>query len=264
MEGWLTSADGKRLYWQGWEAPSPRATVVLVHGLAEHGGRYAHVGERLARAGYSSVVLDHRGHGRSDGARANITRMDALVDDVHRLKLQAGADYMIGHSMGGAVALRYAIRHPDALKALVVSGPAVAVDPEPPAVQKAALGALSRLTPNLRVLGLDANHVSRDPAVVRAYREDALNHTGKIPARTLHEIVSGADTIPRDAARITIPLLLVQGSEDKLAPPRGSQAVHAAVEGSELTIYDGLFHEVFNEPERDRVLDDVVAFLERH
>jgi alpha-beta hydrolase superfamily lysophospholipase len=219
------------------------------------------VAEKLAAAGYSSVVLDHRGHGRSDGRRANIGSLGTLVDDVHRLRTQAGAEYMIGHSLGGAVALRYAVRHP--LKALVVSGPAVAIEPEPPAFQKAAVRVLSRIAPNVPVIQLDAAHVSRDPAVVRAYREDTLNHTGKIPARTLAEIVAGTESIPRDAARITTPLLLVHGSEDKLAPARGSRAIHAAVD-SELVIYDGLYHEVFNEPERDRVLADVIAFLDRH
>ncbi len=265
MDGWLTAADSTRLYWQAWTPAEPRATVLLVHGLAEHGGRYAHVGERLAAAGYAVYALDHRGHGRSDGARAMIGRLDTLVDDVHGFSAQVSpgaTPFMIGHSMGGAVALRYAIRHPGALRGLVVSGAAVAVDGAPPPLRMLA-ALLSRVAPGLRIQQLDAGLVSRDPEVVRAYREDPLNYNGRIPARTLAEILAGTRSIPRDAHTISTPLLLLHGGDDGLCPPRGSRAVHAAT-ASTLTVYDGLYHEIFNEPERERVLDDVVAWLAAH
>ena len=263
-DGWLGAADGTRLYWQAWEPDAePRDTVILVHGAAEHGGRYGHVAERLVREGYVVYALDHRGHGRSNGARAMIDRLDQLVEDLGLFVARVGGrPYLVGHSMGGAVALTYAIRHGDTISGLVVSGPAVATDAVP-APLKAITALLSKVAPKLPVFKIEEDAVSRDPHVVRDYKSDPLNHPGKLPARTLGEIVRGMDFIQRDAVALRVPLLLLHGGEDRLCPPEGSRAIHAAAGSADKTlkIYDGLYHEVFNEPERDQVLDDVVDWL---
>jgi alpha-beta hydrolase superfamily lysophospholipase len=263
-DGWLGSADGTRLYWRAWEPDgAPRDKVILVHGAAEHGGRYAHVAERLVREGYSVYALDHRGHGRSDGTRAQIDRLDRLVDDLGLFVARLGGrPFLIGHSMGGAVALTYAIRHGDTVAGLVVSGPAVATEAVPAAL-KTIIAGLSKLAPNLPVFKIEDDAVSRDPQVVLDYQKDPLNHPGKLPARTLGEIMRAMDTIPRDAAALRVPLLLLHGGEDRLCPPEGSRQVHANAGSADKTlkIYDGLYHEIFNEPEQDMVLDDIVAWL---
>jgi alpha-beta hydrolase superfamily lysophospholipase len=176
-DGWLGAADGMRVYWQAWEPDSePRDTVILVHGAAEHGGRYGHVAERLAREGYAVYALDHRGHGRSNGTRAMIDRLDQLVDDLGLFIARVGGrPFLVGHSMGGAVALTYAIRHGDTISGLVVSGPAVATEAVP-APLKAITALLSKLAPNLPVFKIEDDAVSRDPQVVRDYQNDPLNH----------------------------------------------------------------------------------------
>jgi len=263
-DGWLASADGTRLYWQAWEPDGdPRDTVILVHGAAEHGGRYAHVAERLVSEGYAVHALDHRGHGRSGGTRAMIDRLDTLVDDLGRFVSRVGGrPYLIGHSMGGAVALTYAIHHGETIAGLIVSGPAVATEAVP-APLKAITAGLSRLAPNLPVFKIEDDAVSRDPQVVLDYQADPLNHPGKLPARTLGEIMRAMDAIPRDAVALRTPLLLLHGGEDRLCPPEGSRIVHANAGSADKTlkVYDGLYHEIFNEPEQDQVLDDVVEWL---
>ncbi len=267
-DGWLGSADGTRLYWQAWEPETPRAAVILVHGAAEHGGRYSHVAERLQREGYAVYALDHRGHGRSDGRRAMIDRLDRLVDDLGlfvkrvREEHEGSKPFLVGHSLGGAVSLTYAIRHGDTIQGLIVSGPAVATEAVPAALKTITAG-LSKVAPNLPVFKIEEDAVSRDPQVVLDYQKDPLNYPGKLPARTRGEIMRAMDTIPRDAVALRTPLLLLHGGDDRLCPPEGSRIVHANAGSADKTlkVYDGLYHEIFNEPEQDAVLDDVVEWL---
>jgi alpha-beta hydrolase superfamily lysophospholipase len=268
--GWLGSpVDGTRLYWQGWEPDEPaRGTAVIVHGAAEHGGRYAYVAERLVAAGYGAYALDHRGHGRSDGPRAMIERLDQLVDDLGlfltRVRERHGGErpFLVGHSLGGAVALTYTIRHGDEVAGLAVSGPAVATEAVPAAL-KAVTAGLSTVAPRLPVFKIEDDAISRDPEVVRAYQRDPLNHNGKLPARTLAEIMRSKDAMPRRVGSLRAPLLLLHGSEDRLCPPEGSRMVHtlAGSDDKTLKIYEGLYHEVFNEPERAEVVGDLVSWI---
>jgi acylglycerol lipase len=267
--GWLGSTDGTRLFWRSWlPEERPRGVVVLVHGVAEHGGRYTHVAERLTAAGYAAHALDHRGHGRSDGARAMIDRLDRLVDDL-RLLVAAVREqhdgrrpFLVGHSLGGAVSVAYALRHAETIEGLVLSGPAVATEAVPAAL-RVVTRMLSLATPRLPVFKIDDALISRDPAVVRDYQDDPLNHAGKLPARTLAEIMISMQRVPDEVSRLSTPLLLLHGGEDKLCPPQGSRMIDrgASSRDKTLIIYEGLYHEVFNEPERDRVIDDLVAWL---
>jgi acylglycerol lipase len=267
-DGWVGARDGTRLYWQAWlpEVPA-RAVAVIVHGVAEHGARYAFLAHRLADAGIAAYALDHRGHGRSDGRRAFIGSMDLLVDDLQTFieretDHSPGRPTLVGHSLGGAVSIAYALRHDDSLAGVVLSGPAVATKAVSPAMF-AVSRTLSRLAPALPLFKLDEGLISRDPQVVQAYRTDPLVYSGKLPARTLWQILSSMRTVPEQIAQLHAPLLLLHGGEDALCPPSGSEMIYARTTSSDRTlrIFPGLYHEVFNEPERDEVVAEVVNWI---
>jgi acylglycerol lipase len=243
--------------------------VAIAHGVSEHSGRYAHVGERLAAAGYAAYALDHRGHGRSEGRRAVVDRMAHVVEDLHTLIELARSStpgrkiVLLGHSMGGAVALEYAFDRQDGLAGLILSGPAAALEAASPVTR--ALGrALSRLAPALGILEIDAAGVSRDPEVVSAYEQDPLVFHGKLPARTIAELAGAIEHFPERVGKLTLPLLVMHGTADRLTPPAGSKMVceRAGSSDKTLKLYDGLYHEILNEPEQEQVLSDLLEWLE--
>jgi acylglycerol lipase len=265
-----TLATGQ--YWQGWSVPDPAGVVVLVHGVHEHGGRYAHVAERLGAAGYASYAPDHPGHGRSPGRRGNIGSLAAAVEGVAQTT-RAAADrhpgvplFVYGHSLGGLVALQYLTGQPhERASGGVISAPALDTSTANP-VQRVVAPVLSRLAPDLGVLPLDVETISRDPEVVAAYRTDPLNHNGKMVARTGTELMLGAAGMPARLRGLRLPLLVLHGSDDRLMPPSASEVVrrHAGSDDLTVRIWDGLYHEPHNEPEKEHVLDDVVAWLDAH
>jgi acylglycerol lipase len=287
-EGHREIAPGVSAYWQAWLPQDPaRAVVVIVHGLHEHSARYAHVGARLAAAGLAVYAADHRGHGRSDGRRANIERMTLIVEDLNSfvrfaIERHPGLPvFMVGHSLGGLIALHYATgpgatgpgatelgaTEPGALlDGLVVSGPAVEALAGS-ALQRRLAGVLSTLVPNLGVVAIDADQkISRDPEVVRAYRADPLVYRGKVKARTGAEMLATMEGLPARLPRLSIPLLLLHGTDDRICAPAGSAMVHEAVSSPDKTLrqYQGLYHEVFNEPEREAILTDLLSWLNQH
>ncbi len=270
LEGSRTLArGGGEGHWQAWRPDDDaRAVVVIVHGLGEHSGRYDHVGQRLTAAGFGCYAADHIGHGRSAGRRANIERMDRVVDDLAEFVGFARAHtpgvpvFLLGHSLGGLIALQYATGEPAELAGLVLSGAAVQPGVGSPLLRSAAQ-LLSAATPNLGVLTLPPEYLSRDPDVVASYRADPLVHLRKIPARTAAEILAATQALPDRLARLRIPVLILHGGEDRMTTPEGSRMVHQRVSSDDRTlrIYDGLYHEIFNEPERDEVFDDVIGWL---
>lgn len=270
-EGALEGVGGLRLYRQAWVPDGdPRAAVVLVHGLAEHSGRYHHVAARLVADGYAVHALDLRGHGCSEGPRALIDRMDNVVADVHTLVVAAVSAHarapvvMLGHSVGGLVACCYALTHQERLTALMLSAPLAALEAASP-VTRLAARVLAALTPRLGVVDIDSALISRDPEVVRAYDSDPLVFHGKLPARTVAELESAVRPLPSRVQAISLPTLIMYGSADQLCPPAGSLMLHDRIGAQDrtLNVYDGLHHEIFNEPERGRVLEDVCAWLRR-
>jgi len=189
VEGSLAGSNGATLYHQAWMPEGqPVAVVMICHGLGEHSGRYGNVVEALVPAGYAVHALDHQGHGRSSGPRAHIRRYgDFLVDfDVFRghvaTRHPSAPLFLLGHSMGGNIALGYALEHQDQLRGLILSGPALTVPDDLPRLLLRLSGVLGRLTPRLRATALDATKISRDPAVVAAYRSDPLVFAGKFTA----------------------------------------------------------------------------------
>ncbi len=265
----VSGAGGRRIFWQSW-APeaTPSMVVVLVHGAGEHSGRYDHVAQRLVGAGGAVYALDHRGHGRSAGPRALIDRIDFAVADLHQVVSLAAAAhpaapvFMLGHSLGGLIALRYATEHQERLVGLILSG-ALAELQDVPAPLRLVGQVLSAVAPRTPLIGIDPSLVSRDPAVVEAYRHDPLVHHGKLPARTAAEIADAVGALPTAVGAITLPTLVLYGTADRLCPPSGSVMLGERIGAADATVtgYPGLFHEILNEPERDAVLDDVIGWL---
>jgi acylglycerol lipase len=269
-EGRFGGEGGLEIYWQAWlPEGEPRAVVVLAHGASEHGGRYAWTGEELSKRGYALYAIDHRGHGRSAGDRAVIDRMHNAVEDLHTLVERAQGAYpgrplvLLGHSMGGAVALAYTAEHEDALDALVLSGALAVLEAASP-VQRVAGRVLSVVAPSLGVVAIDSSAVSRDPEVVADYDADPLNYHGKLPARTVAELSRAIDGFPEAVTRFRLPMLAMHGTADRLVPIAGSEMVvdRAGSEDKTFKRYDGLFHEILNEPERQQVLDDIAEWLD--
>jgi acylglycerol lipase len=270
--GFIAGAGGPRIFWQSWRPEAhTTAVVVLVHGASEHSGRYEHVAAALTAAGYGVYALDHRGHGRSEGSRAVLDRMSRAVTDVDQLVLQAAEEnpsrpvFMLGHSMGGTVAVSYCLRHQGRLSGLILSGPLAALEAAPAPVL--AIGrVLSAIAPSLGVVSIDANLVSRDPEVVRDYAADPLNHHGKLPARTVAELAAAIGRFPDAVGAITLPTLILYGEKDGLAPPAGGQMLLERIGSADkrAKAYPNLFHEILNEPERDEVLSDIIGWLREH
>jgi alpha-beta hydrolase superfamily lysophospholipase len=262
---------GRQIFWQSWQARTPDGIVVIVHGASEHSDRYAHVARRLVDEGYAVYASDHQGHGRSEGPRALVRRMADAVSDLDQLVVLAQGEhpevplFMLGHSMGGTVALRYTLAHQDHLSGLILSGPLAALEAAP-APMRLAGRILSALVPTLPLVSIDASLVSRDPEVVRAYVADPLVHHGRLPARTVAELAAAIDAFPGDVGAIRIPTLILYGTADRLCPPAGSQMLSQRIGADDIEVkaYQGLYHEILNEPEREVVLSDICAWLSAH
>ncbi len=268
----FTASDGDNIALQEWPLPEgvrPRGGVVLVHGLGEHAGRYDHVARRLNAWGFSVRGYDQYGHGESGGKRGALPSDDRLLVDLAdlvdatRLRLPDGVPLvLLGHSMGGLVAARFVAHKPRAVDALVLSSPAL--DPGLNAMQKLLLAVVPRLAPNLTLgNGLDAGYISHDPAVVAAYRADPLVHD-RISGRLAKFIADGGPAVVARAAQWTVPTLLMYAGADRLVNPAGSRAFAAAAPKAVVTshCFEGLYHELFNETDRERVFGVLKGWLD--
>jgi acylglycerol lipase len=273
--GTLDGVGGRQIFRQSWHAgdavdEAPRGVVVIVHGAGEHSGRYEHVAARLVAEGYAVHALDHRGHGRSDGPRALIDRMDHAAADLDQLVVAAGAEhpglpiFILGHSMGATISLRFMLSHQDRVAGMILSGALASVQAS--AALRAIGHAMSAVAPRLPLIAIDPSLISRHPAVVAAYQADPLVHHGKLPARTAAEIADTVDAFPADVPRITTPTLIAFGTADALCPPKGSAMLGERIGSSDITVrpYEGLYHEILNEPEQRTVLDGICGWLNAH
>lgn len=260
-------------YVQGWFPEGrPVGSVVISHGLAEHGGRYATLAAALNAAGWAVHAIDHAGHGHRGGRRADIGRMSRVVKDLAGVVRLARDNapgvpvVLFGHSLGGLIALRCALELEGELDGLVLSAPAL--DPGEAAPRgRLLLGRLlARLAPGVGMLTLPADAISRDPDIVAAYECDPLVYRGSIPVRTLVEMLDTMRELRDAAPRLEVPVLIQHGTADRLVPLAAVQAIYQRVgqpARRTLITYPGLYHEIYNEPERSRVVADLLAWLEQ-
>lgn len=271
-EGTLTSFDGLTIYHQSWlPDDDPKGVVMLVHGLGEHSGRYGHVAGRLIAAGYAVHALDHRGHGKSDGKRVFVKSYDEFMADLIQFRGHIEAQHpglplvVFGHSMGGNLAVGHVLDHQDGVAGLALSGPALAISDALSPTQIKIFKLIAKVAPGVRPEGLDSSAISRDQAVVDAYRADPLVYTGKMSAGIGAALIHAMERFPFRYQSLRLPLLIMHGTDDRLADISGSKALEAGAVNADVTAhyYDGLYHEIFNEPEQAQVLDDLVTWLDR-
>jgi alpha-beta hydrolase superfamily lysophospholipase len=257
----LAGARG-RIVVHEWANPDARFVALLAHGYGEHAGRYEHVAERFTREGAVVYAPDHLGHGRSEGERAHVDDGEDFSADLHRVAERARGEHpglpvvLLGHSMGGLIAARYAQKHRDELDALVLSGPAIGGAPQ--------LEMLLTLDP-IPDVPIDPAILSRDPAVGQAYATDPLVWHGPFKRSMLNALVTAVNAVAAGGDLGPLPTLWIHGEEDQLIPIAATREAiqHLRGERFEEIVYPGARHEVFNETNQDEVLDDVVAFVRR-
>ncbi len=273
QEGYLKGVRDTDIFYQYWlPEGEPKATLLVVHGVREHSGRYMNVVNHLVPSGYGVYGIDHIGHGKSDGERVYVERFQDYTKtlkkyfDMIREWQPERPIFLIGHSMGGLISTAFLLEHQDELSGAVLSAPSIKVSDNTSQAIIFVGKLLSIIMPKAGLIKLDAENVSRDPAVVDAYINDPLAYTGKITARLGAEILETMQRVTEEATEIRLPIMIVQGSDDKVVDPRGAQLLYDLVTSEDKTIkiYDGLYHEVFNEPEHEQVLNDVKTWLEAH
>ncbi len=273
QEGFFKGVREVEIYYQFWlPEGKPKACLVLVHGLAEHSSRYMNVVNYFVPRGYAVYGLDHLGHGQSEGERVFVQKFEDFTITLKKYFdmvdiWQPGIPvFLVGHSMGGWIGEYYLLDHQDELDGAVLSGAGPKI---PDNISKTTIflgKLLSILIPKMGLMPIDASAVSKDPTVVEAYVNDPLVYTGKTTARLAAEMMKAMQRVTDQARKINLPILILQGDQDRLVDPSGAEMLFERVGSKDKTLkmYEGLYHEVFNEPERDQVLKDMEVWLEAH
>jgi alpha-beta hydrolase superfamily lysophospholipase len=270
VESSLEGSGGLRLFRRAWLAPRAERALVVVHGFAEHSGRYDPLGAWFASHGFAVHAYDQRGHGRSGGARCHVDRFDRFLDDLDAVLACVREEHpgaplvLLGHSMGGLVVATHLAERAPALQGAVTSGAALALSPDVSRVRIFLARALRSLAPRLRLgSGLDPQGLSRDAEVVRRYVEDPLIERSMTTSLAT-ELLAAVERSAAACERVRVPWLLLHGEADPICPVEGSRAAYARVpaRGAALRTYPGLRHEILNEPEHLQVFEDVRAWLD--
>lgn len=266
----LRAPDGALLAYDAYEPARARGAILWLCGWSDHRTRWRAVGERLREAGYAAYLLDQRGHGDSGGARGHLSRFSQLLGDLQAFRRlvrlrNAAPQVLLGHSFGGLVVLRYLETQPsDPIAAAVLSSPWLATASPIPVWKRAVAKLLADLWPTVRITtDVNSKHLCRDPAVGAAYDTDPAVHHGMTPG-AWREIQWAQRVVPVDAHRIECPLLFLLGGADRVADAPRAHAFADALRGPvEVRWYPEMYHELPIDPERERVLGDVLAFLSR-
>jgi len=264
------TADGLRLHENRWlPEGDPAAVVVVVHGFVEHSGRYADLAEQLNRQGYAVYAMDLRGHGKSEGSRVFVRSFDDYLDDVERFLGRVRArqphkpTFLFGCSMGGTIVALLAATRPLSAGGLVLSAPACRIGDRVFPILRRLAALVSLVLPRLRLVPIRFTMLSRDPEVVARFKSDPLVFHGRFPVRTGAEILRAANRLAGQLEAIELPLLILHGTGDMLTDPEGSRQLHARAGSTDKTLklYEGLYHDLLHEPEKEQVTADVIEWL---
>lgn len=271
----VDTGGGIRLFFRDSRVENERAGVLIVHGVAEHSGRYARLTQELADIGIRTFAYDHRGHGMSSGKRVHISRFGEYLDDLEQMieksrnALPAQKPlFILGHSMGGLIALNYAQNGGAKVDGLIVSSPGLAIAVKPPVIKEVAVKTISRLFPGLSFDNeLDSRLLSHDPEIVEAYNNDPLVHR-KITARWAVEYIHTAEQTCTRPDCIELPVLMQVAGDDRIVSPEASRIFFEGVSSGDKTLhfYDSLYHEIYNEAEdsRAQVINDLKTWINKH
>jgi alpha-beta hydrolase superfamily lysophospholipase len=263
--------DGLNLYLQSWMPEQPKAAVFLIHGLGEHSTRYSHLAEKLVEQDISVFTFDGRGHGKSStpAPTAYFENYEDYLKDIDALwgKVTSYTKglpvFILGHSMGGALAAAYVLKYSPNAKGAILLGAALKPADNVSKLLIAVSSLVSKITPKLKVLKLDPYMVSHDMDVVRDYMQDPLVYTKPIPARTGYEVLRMMRRIEEKASEFKLPVLIMHGGDDHLTNPKGSEEFFkkAGSEDKTLIPYPGLYHELINELEKEEVMKRIVSWV---
>ena len=272
--GEIAASDGIKIFYRQYQAKAERARMVVAHGVGEHSGRYGNVIERVIAQGISVWAPDHRGHGQSGGKRGHVMNFVQYLTDL-RLTLELAKKdmpaempcFLLGHSMGGLIALYFAQRYPELIDGVVASSPCLGMVIEIPPVKKVLGSFMSYVWPGMTMgSGLDATKISRDENVVSTYEKDPLVHD-RVSARFFTELMAAVESVNQQAATLNLPVLMQVAGEDYLVDADSSKHFFEklTLEDKTLYVYDGMYHEIYNAPQdqRQRVLDDLEAWLQK-
>jgi len=273
IEGNFTGVKGLKIYYQAWVPDTPKAVIQLVHGGFEHSGRYQNVVNKLLPEGYAIYADDHRGHGKSEGLRNHVDSFDEFIEDEKIFYETIKEQYpnlpifMLGHSLGSFIALFFTEKYENLLNGLILSGTGTNPGKETSGFLKVIAKIFSKIAPKMKFNPrIDAKYLSHDPEVIINYKTDPLVYADKITARLGYEMVKNFKNLKKVIENLKINLLVQCGSEDKLI--KGSEELdeYFKMDDKTIKIYEGLYHEVYNEIEKDRriVLKDLRDWLNSH
>jgi alpha-beta hydrolase superfamily lysophospholipase len=272
-EGFLNSADHLRLFWQRFTPPRPKATVAVLHGGGDHGGRYPGITAALVKAGFQAALLDFRGHGQSDGRRWHVDAFAEYLHDVDAFVAKLSQDgiagdqlFLLGHSQGGLIAALWAITHPKLVAGVVLSSPYFRLAMKPPAAKVLAAKLVGRVVPWLPVSAdIKVAKLTSDPELQRWTDRDPLYGRATTP-RWFEESTRAQIQALRRAGELSVPLLVLAAGADEIADVSAARAFVDAAQTSDkrLVVYDGFRHEIFNEVRRQEPIGEAIAWLVAH
>lgn len=268
-ESTFEGVGGLKIFTRDWQPQGkPRAVVVIVHGFNSHSGQYFWVAEQFVNKGLAVYALDLRGRGRSEGERYYVEKIEDYTDDVHTLVRRAKSEhpdlpvFMLGHSAGGVTSCIYALEHQSELDGLICES--FAYELPVPGIVLSFLKGLSYITPHTHVFSLHNKDFSRDPKVVEEMNEDVLIKGESQPAQTGKVMINASERLTEEFSAITLPVLILHGTEDKATKPSGSEHFYEKTGSADKTLklYEGHFHDLLNDVDKEIVMADIQNWID--
>jgi alpha-beta hydrolase superfamily lysophospholipase len=267
IDGRIMAFDGTSIYYREWGARNDeKGILVVVHGFAEHGDRYHRIAQLMNDADVRVVAGDLRGHGKTEGKRGHVLRFETFLEDVHMIvdHCSEGAPvFLLGHSLGGLIALLYSLKHPDHIKGMILSSPLLGLRIAPPRWKICSGKLLSRVIPSFSMFNeIDPHELSHDEDEVRNYMNDPLVHD-RISARMYTEMIRAMSLAEAHCDELRIPALFLVAGDDPIVSPAQAKRAFSTLgsEDKQYREYENMYHEIFNETERDRVLTDLKQWI---